>query len=182
MSDQQKLHRFADKAYRDGYLHATVRSWIAYQVQGLREKLGLTQIQFAERLGTKQSVISKLENDKGAPNVQTLLEIASECDVALVVQFVPYPEFLARTADMSAAAMRPHSIHESLNQPAAANIELLSGFWRSYSNQQAEQFIEADNLNRYFSQNRGRRASPDSPTKWLNPQPPQPKPLNELAI
>ncbi|MEO8883058.1 MAG: hypothetical protein ABI377_06570, partial [Devosia sp.] len=62
--------------------------------------------------------ISRLESTEyGKASVQTLLDIASANDVALVVRFVSYPEFLAQTSDMSPQALQPETIHESLAKP-----------------------------------------------------------------
>lgn len=111
------LAKFATKAYRDGFLQAQVEGGIAFQIQALRHKFGLSQEQFAQKTGKKQSVISRLENpETGPPSVQTLLDIAQANDVALVVRFVSYPEFLDQTADMSPRALQPETIHESLEQ------------------------------------------------------------------
>jgi transcriptional regulator with XRE-family HTH domain len=111
------LAKFAKKLYRDGFLQSQTRSGIALQIRALREKLGLSQEQFAAKTGKKQSVISRLESpDYGKASVQTLLDIASAVDVALVVKFVSYPEFLAQTADMSPVALQPDTIFESLGR------------------------------------------------------------------
>ncbi|WP_164897618.1 XRE family transcriptional regulator [Mesorhizobium sp. M6A.T.Cr.TU.017.01.1.1] len=112
-----KLTRFADKDYRDGYVQTQVRAGIAYQIQALRRKFGLSQSEMAARTEKKQSVISRLENTEyGKVTIQTLLDIASGLDVALLVQFVSYPDFLKRTADMSDKALQPETIQESLSQ------------------------------------------------------------------
>lgn len=109
------LSKFAKKAYRDGFLEATVRGSIALQLRALRQKLGLSQAGFADRTGKKQSVISRLEDpEHGKASVQTLLDIARSCDVALVVKFVSYPEFLVQTSDMSPSGLQPETISESL--------------------------------------------------------------------
>ena len=73
----------------------------------------------AERLVKPQSVISRLENtDYGSLSVNTLLDITKSMDVALLVQFVSYPDFLERTWDKSEQAMQPDTLYES-----AANLE-----------------------------------------------------------
>ena len=115
MSDQNELVKFGSKKYRDGYLQSRVRGRIAYQIQALREKLGLTQQAFAELTGKKQSTISRLEDTEyGKVSVQTLLDIACATDVALVVKFSSYPDFLDQTRLMGALALQPETIHESL--------------------------------------------------------------------
>jgi transcriptional regulator with XRE-family HTH domain len=115
VTDLDRLTRFQRKSYRDGYLQSHVRGGIAYQIQALRDQLGLTQTDFAARVGKPQSVISRLENTEyGKVTVQTLLDIACSLDVALLVLFVSYPEFLERTQDMTAAGLQVPTIHQSV--------------------------------------------------------------------
>ena len=117
MIDLAKLQRFEDKPYRDGYLQTHIRSGIAYQINALREQSGLTQTEFASLIGKPQSVVSRLENTEyGRVTVQTLLDVASALDVALLVRFVSYPEFLERTADMSPAALRTDTVRDSIGR------------------------------------------------------------------
>ncbi len=128
-TDQSKLTKLADKGYRDAYLNSQVRSWVAYQFQALRAKFGLSQKEMAERTGKPQSVISRLENTEyGKVSVQTLLDVASSLDVALIVQFVSYPEFMERTRNKSERAMQPQTISESL---VATRITEMEQIWRN---------------------------------------------------
>jgi transcriptional regulator with XRE-family HTH domain len=123
--DLNRLKKFERKSYRDGYLFTQVRSAIAHQIQALRAKFRLTQAEFAERTQKKQSTISRLESTQyGKVRVQTLLDIASSMDVALLVQFVSYPEFLRRTSDMSEAALQPQTIFETLAAPPIQRSDL----------------------------------------------------------
>ncbi|MCY4151338.1 MAG: helix-turn-helix transcriptional regulator [Aestuariivita sp.] len=118
-SDRKVIERLSEPNYRNSFLDAEVRSWIAYQIRALRKKAGLTQVQMADRLAKPQSVISRLENtDYGSLSVNTLLDIAKSMDVALLVQFVSYPDFLERTRDKSEQAMQPDTLYES-----ASNLE-----------------------------------------------------------
>ena len=115
------LFKFAKKNYRDGFLETTTRAGIALQIKALRQKFGLSQDEFAAKLDKKQSVISRLEDpERSKASVQTLLDIASGCDVALVVRFVSYPEFLAQTSDMSPEGLQADTIMESLEAEAVA--------------------------------------------------------------
>lgn len=115
MYDCDKVEQLKDKEYRDAYMADHVRVGIAYQIQALREQAGLTQAQFAELLGTRQSVISRLENTEyGKVSVQTLLDIASALDIALSVRFCDYREFLDNIADISPAALRVARFDETV--------------------------------------------------------------------
>ena len=120
-ADRKKLERLASRPYRNSYLETQVKYWLAYQFLALRNKLGLTQEQMAERTGKTQSMISRLESPEyGKVSVQTLLEVASHLNVALSIQFVSYPEFLVRTRDKSEGAMQPETIEDSLRTLATA--------------------------------------------------------------
>lgn len=110
---RESLSDFADKDYRDGFLEAVTRSGIAYQIKALRHKFGYSQKEMAAKTEKTQSVISRLEGG-GRASVQTLIDIASALDVALIIRFVSYPEFLTRANDMSEPALQPDTIHESL--------------------------------------------------------------------
>jgi len=106
----EKLSR---KSYRDAYVAENVRTGIAYQIRALREQRGWNQGRFSEELGKPQSVTSRLENpDYGKLSLTTLLEVASAFDVALVVRYVEYPEFLRQYCDVSPAAFRVDSFDE----------------------------------------------------------------------
>lgn len=114
------------KAYRDSYVAEHVRTGIAYQVRAMREARGWAQKKLAEILGKPQSVVSRLEDpDYGKLSVQSLLEIASAFDVALLVQFVSYPEFLRRTRDVSASVLNAESFNVDQLQPIASGSTVI---------------------------------------------------------
>jgi transcriptional regulator with XRE-family HTH domain len=130
--DRNDLTKFSRKSYRDGYLQTKVRGMIAYQIQALRERTGLSQIDFAKKIGKTQSVVSRLEDTEyGRVTVQTLLDIACALDVALVVKFASYPDFLSQTRDASAAALQPSTIQESLSQ-AQSSQQLAGSAYRHF--------------------------------------------------
>jgi transcriptional regulator with XRE-family HTH domain len=131
VSDLNELAKFDRKAYRDGYLQAKVRGLIAYQIQALREKTGLSQTDFAKKIGKTQSVVSRLEDTEyGRVSVQTLLDIACALDVALVVKFASYPDFLSQTRDASVAALQPKTVRESI--VAANEVPSLGGAYKRF--------------------------------------------------
>jgi transcriptional regulator with XRE-family HTH domain len=120
--DPDKIRKLKDKDYRDAYMTSHVRAGIAYQIQALREQSGLTQAEFAAKIGKPQSVVSRLESTEyGKVSVQTLLDIACALDIALIVRFVPYPEFLDRVADVSPSALRVVSFADSIWAEARSN-------------------------------------------------------------
>jgi len=104
------LDKLLRKPYREAYVEENVRTGVAYQIRALREKRGWSQKKLAEVLGKPQSVLSRIEDpDYGKLSVQTLLEVAAALDVALLVQFASFPEFVERMEDVSP---------EGLNRPS----------------------------------------------------------------
>ncbi len=68
-------------------------------------------------MGTKQSVISRIESDDyGKLSVQTLLQAANFFDVALVVKFVSFPKFLSEFDDVSLASLNAESYDTTKSQ------------------------------------------------------------------
>ena len=119
--------RLADKlekkGYRDAYVASHVGRWIAYQVQTLREQRGWSQSELGERMGTSQSNICRIENpDYGRLSQQTLLQLASNFDVALVVMFVDYPTFLEQSRDVSPEAMAAEGFDRKALEPQVLEL------------------------------------------------------------
>lgn len=82
--------------------------FLANQLASLQGEM--SQKEFGQLLGKPQPIVSRLQNpDYGKYSLQTLLEIASKLDVALLVRFVDYPTFLKVTSDFSDEALRPAS-------------------------------------------------------------------------
>lgn len=104
---QEILKDFDDKEYRDAFVRANVFSWLAFQIRELREQRGVTQTDLASLLGTRQSVVSRLERsgEKGL-SLKTLLDVAQALDVAILVKFVPFSRFLREYEDVSPEAMK----------------------------------------------------------------------------
>ena len=99
---QAELDTLDNKEYRDAYVDSHVKSLIAHQLRCIRERLGLTQKEFAVLVGKPQSVISRLESTEyGKVNIQTMLDLARKLDIAVVVKFASFPEFLESVDDIS---------------------------------------------------------------------------------
>jgi transcriptional regulator with XRE-family HTH domain len=112
------FNRLLRKPYRDAYVSEHVRTGIAYQVRALRGQRGWSQKKLSEEMGKPQSVVSRLEDpDYGKLSVQTLLEVASAFDVALVVRYVSFPNFIRQTRDVSPESMWADSFAEGQFRP-----------------------------------------------------------------
>jgi transcriptional regulator with XRE-family HTH domain len=104
------IRNLADREFREGYLEDQVRTNIAFQIHALRTQRGWTQQQLAQEAGKPANGISRLEDpDYGRVSLTTLLEIAEAFDIALLVQFVEWDDWLQRTADVSPPALQKRS-------------------------------------------------------------------------
>ncbi len=94
----------ADKAFRTAWMREKLAFHIAASVRANRESRGWTQWQLARRASVSLSVIWRVETVETAlrVDVRTLLKIARALDVALLVQFASWPEFIANIGDVRA--------------------------------------------------------------------------------
>ena len=65
------------------------------EIHELREKRGLSQRELAERLGTTQSAVARLEAGNVSPSLPTLDKVAEALGVELVVSFVDLDDRIA---------------------------------------------------------------------------------------
>lgn len=86
--DEVKRERADSPARRGGYGRADRSVRLAMEIQALREERGLSQRQLAERLGTTQSAVARLEAGHVSPSLPTLDKVADALGVELVVTFV----------------------------------------------------------------------------------------------
>ncbi len=119
--------KLADKAYRGSYVAHQTRQFLARQVRKLRGEK--SQSEFGELLGKPQSVVSRLEDPNyGKWTLQTLFDVATSLDRAVIVRIVDYPTFLRFTSDMTDAAARPEAYEQdavdSLASAASAEAAL----------------------------------------------------------
>jgi transcriptional regulator with XRE-family HTH domain len=74
---------------------ANLSEGIAFQIRATRDAQGMTQAALAEAAGMSPNNLSRLENpDYGKHSLSSLKRIADALDVALVVRFVPYSQYI----------------------------------------------------------------------------------------
>jgi transcriptional regulator with XRE-family HTH domain len=121
VSDLGELQKFLNDAYRVSYLDSHVKGGVAYQIQALREKEGLTQTEFGTIVGMPQAVISRLEDTEyGGVNINTLLKVANALKVGLEVKFCNFETILA--VDVSPAALQVENIQETIRRCVRAAL------------------------------------------------------------
>jgi hypothetical protein len=110
-ADFPRMRNLADKmkgrkGYRDSYVSSHIRQFLARQMREFRS--GRSQTEFGMQIDKQQTVVSRLEDPSyGKWTLQTLFDVASKLNVAVIVRFVDFPTFLRFSKDMSLAAIRP---------------------------------------------------------------------------
>jgi transcriptional regulator with XRE-family HTH domain len=84
--------RFSDKEYRDAFFSSRLRSSVAAQIYFIRESRKWTQSELAEKAGTGQPAISRIERGSASLSVRSLEAIAKAFDVGLCIRFIPHSE------------------------------------------------------------------------------------------
>ena len=67
-----KTRLLKDKATREAYAAQEDEFSIAHELIAARLKAGFTQTEVAERMGTKQSVVARMESGRTLPTLRTL--------------------------------------------------------------------------------------------------------------
>ena len=78
-----------DAEFRRAYEAIGPGMTIAFSIAAARMRAGLTQEELAERLGTRQSVVSRWESAKSRPSTTSMERIAEATSSRLVVELVP---------------------------------------------------------------------------------------------
>ncbi|MEG3639283.1 helix-turn-helix domain-containing protein [Magnetococcus sp. PR-3] len=78
-----------DPEFRKEYEAMAPEFEVAKALIGARAKAGLTQAEVAERMGTTQSVVARLEGGKTMPSMKTLFRYAKATGMKPEIHFVP---------------------------------------------------------------------------------------------
>jgi len=106
---------------------AQIRQQLPLQMRAMRESRGWTQSALAEKLGTTQNAVSRLENPKSAPpTIPTLKRIAQTFGVALIVKFASFSGFVESVAGMSRNSVAVPSYDSELKETASKLEEVFS--------------------------------------------------------
>lgn len=135
---EQLRQSFQDEDYRNAYAESFMNSHVAAQIKTLREESELTQEELAQKIGTKQAGISRLENvNYSAWKVETLRKIARALKVRLKITFEEFGTLPAEVECFSrkamlrapfdkdpvfAPAIQPNVIHEGLGNAENAKF------------------------------------------------------------
>ena len=81
--------RFKDKNIEKKYLRTSALYRLAGALLLIRKQRGLTQKELAEKAGTTQTVISRLESASVKPSLETILKVAEALEAAVEVRLLP---------------------------------------------------------------------------------------------
>ena len=90
MSNYEKYLKaqLQDPAFKEEYDNLEAEYQIIKAIIDARLELNLTQQELSEKIGIKQSNLSRIENGNCSPTVHTLSKIARGLDKQLVIKFV----------------------------------------------------------------------------------------------
>lgn len=95
---EKTFHRMRNPKARRAYVEAEVASGLAHQIRAMRTQRGWTQKDLADKLGTTQAAVSRLEDASyGRQSIKTLLDVSAAFDVAVQVRFVSFVRLLQKT-------------------------------------------------------------------------------------
>lgn len=94
--------KFQRKSYRESFLKRNIISALSHQIKINRISRGWSQKDLAEKIGSKQSVISRYEDPAyGKLSISTLVQIANALDVGLEVKFTPFSRLIGEVSSWS---------------------------------------------------------------------------------
>ncbi len=110
----------ANKEYREAYAEDFLNTWVATQIKVLREQRGMTQQELAEKIGTQQAGVSRLENvNYSAWKTETLRKIARALGARLKITFETYGSLLDEADHFSRESLQcPDFDHDPAFAPA----------------------------------------------------------------
>ncbi|OMG54703.1 hypothetical protein BJN45_05695 [Azonexus hydrophilus] len=99
---ESTFHDIHDASVREAYVEAELVNGLAHQIRIIRQQRGWSQKDFAKKLGTTQTTVSRLEDPSyGRYSIRSLLSVSKVFDVALFVRYLPFSKFVPSVWDTS---------------------------------------------------------------------------------
>ncbi|HVB78929.1 MAG TPA: helix-turn-helix transcriptional regulator, partial [Candidatus Binataceae bacterium] len=106
---------FRDREYREAYADSFVNTFVAMQIRAIREQRGMTQKELAEKIGTAQTGVSRLENaNYSGRSISTLKNVARQFDCWLRVSFEGYGSLIDEADRFGEDALRRPRFEEDI--------------------------------------------------------------------
>lgn len=127
MTIREKLKKdLTDLEYRHAYTDENLNLVIASQIRILREQQGLSQRDLAEKLGTKQAGVSRLESaDYRGWSVRVLKKLAEAFDLRLRISFEEFGTLWREVENFSCENLqrKPFSEDPEFRQNAGLDVQ-----------------------------------------------------------
>ena len=118
IADQLKSE-LTDPDFSEGYAESFLNAYIASQIKVLRRQRGYNQAELAQRIGTTQTAISRIENVNFSKwSIGTLRKVARALEVRLKVTFEEFGTLPNEVEAFSTVSLErmPRSTDPGLNQ------------------------------------------------------------------
>lgn len=103
--------KFKDKDFEKEYHRTAALYRLAGRVLLLRKQRGLTQKELAEKVGTTQAVVSRLESASVKPSIETVLKFAEALDAVLDFRLTPIEDARRKSENLR----KNSSVYEYIN-------------------------------------------------------------------
>jgi DNA-binding XRE family transcriptional regulator len=114
--DSRRVRLLRNRDLRNKFVRDQIKIGLRNQLKALRDERGFTQTELAELIGTKQSVISRIERDPVRVGLSVFLDIADQLDVAFVVRFEALDTFVEWYSNPSIKKMTPPKSEDILRR------------------------------------------------------------------
>ncbi len=115
---KRKIRLLLDRSLRNKYVSDQLKVGLRNQLRSLRDERGMTQAELAEHIGTKQSVISRIEKNPMRVGLPVFLDIAEKLDVAFVCRFEAIDTFVEWYDNLTPKKMTPDKSEQILRDRA----------------------------------------------------------------
>jgi transcriptional regulator with XRE-family HTH domain len=106
-------NEFRDQEYREAYAEDFLNTSIATQLQVIREQRKLTQAQLAEKIGTQQAGVSRIENvNYSSWKIETLKKLAFALGCRLKVSIETFGSLIDEETNFSRETLKRPSFDE----------------------------------------------------------------------
>lgn len=130
-----------DKELRQEFLAEQIKTGLRFQLRSLRDSQDLTQGKLAELIGTKQSVISRLEKSPERVSLPTLIDIANALDVGVVVRFEQIDSIIDWYDHPTTIKMTPRQSEDVLNAPELEQPDVLASLMPLQAVSKVKRFV-----------------------------------------
>lgn len=116
--NKRMVRLLLDRELRNKYISDQVKIGLRNQLRALRDERGITQAELAEMIGTKQSVISRIERNPLRVGIPVFLDIAEKLDVAFVSRFEAIDTVVEWYDNLTVRKMTPPKSEDILKERA----------------------------------------------------------------